>query len=184
MQLLLIDLQGVPTLCAPAVGEIVYISQKDEMVCSGDTLLEISILSVRHKLIVPPNIQHRISLCENICLGSGLEYLQAIATLSAVTDHEPTSTTAKTKQTAAASILSPQAGRFYHRPTPEDAAFVKTGDVITPGKTIGLLEVMKTFSPVKWNPSSGDCQSTIVGDYLVIDGDDVEEMQPLIELNK
>jgi len=41
------------------------------------------------------------------------------------------------------------AGTFWRRATPRDPAYAEAGTVLTPGKTIGLIEVMKTFAPVQ-----------------------------------
>jgi biotin carboxyl carrier protein len=40
------------------------------------------------------------------------------------------------------------AGTFWRRPTPRDPAYADPGTVLTPAKTLGLIEVMKTFAPV------------------------------------
>lgn len=40
------------------------------------------------------------------------------------------------------------AGTFWRRPSPRDADFVKVGESVEKGRTIGLIEVMKTFAPV------------------------------------
>ncbi len=48
-----------------------------------------------------------------------------------------------------ADIQSPVPGTFYHRPSPEDAAFKSTGDSVDVGDTIGLVEVMKSFIDVQ-----------------------------------
>lgn len=48
-----------------------------------------------------------------------------------------------------ADIQSPVPGTFYHRPSPEDEAFKSTGDAVTSGETIGLVEVMKSFIEVQ-----------------------------------
>jgi biotin carboxyl carrier protein len=57
------------------------------------------------------------------------------------------------------------------------------GEEIRAGKTIGLLEVMKTFSPIKWIPAPGNPQTAVVGNYRIADGDDVEDSQPLLNLD-
>ncbi|WP_272001919.1 acetyl-CoA carboxylase [Roseovarius sp. ZX-A-9] len=48
-----------------------------------------------------------------------------------------------------ADIQSPVPGTFYHRPSPEDAAFKSAGDSVAVGDTIGLVEVMKSFIEVQ-----------------------------------
>ncbi len=48
-----------------------------------------------------------------------------------------------------ADIQSPLPGMFYHKPSPDEAAFKAKGDDVAVGDTIGLVEVMKTFIEVK-----------------------------------
>lgn len=51
-------------------------------------------------------------------------------------------------------IYSPMDGMFYLSPSPSDPPFVKVGDQIVPGQTIGLIEVMKCFYPLKYQGAS------------------------------
>lgn len=51
-------------------------------------------------------------------------------------------------------IVSPMDGMFYLSPSPSDPPFVKVGDEIVPGQTIGLIEVMKSFYPLKYQGSA------------------------------
>jgi acetyl-CoA carboxylase biotin carboxyl carrier protein len=61
---------------------------------------------------------------------------------------------------AGAYITSPMDGLFYLSSAPENPPFVKVGDSITPGQTLGLIEVMKSFYPVKYQ---GDKPAIITG---------------------
>jgi len=45
-------------------------------------------------------------------------------------------------------------GIFYRTPSPEDAPYVKVGDVVKKKQVIGLLETMKVFQKVK-SPADG-----------------------------
>jgi acetyl-CoA carboxylase biotin carboxyl carrier protein len=45
-------------------------------------------------------------------------------------------------------IVAPIPGTFYRRPSPNQPPFKEEGDAVAAGDTIGLIEVMKTFSPV------------------------------------
>ncbi len=45
-------------------------------------------------------------------------------------------------------IQAPIPGVFYRRPAPEQPPFKNEGDGVEVGDTLGLIEVMKTFSPV------------------------------------
>jgi acetyl-CoA carboxylase biotin carboxyl carrier protein len=72
---------------------------------------------------------------------------------------------------------APTSGRFYGRPAPDKPAFVEAGSQLTPGTTICLLEVMKTFHRVTY---SGDAAR--VRNVLVADGDDVNAGDALLSL--
>ena len=46
-------------------------------------------------------------------------------------------------------IKSPMPGTFYRRPDPDSDVFVNEGDTVSPGDTVGLVEVMKSFHEIK-----------------------------------
>ncbi|QQT69792.1 acetyl-CoA carboxylase [Brevibacterium casei] len=56
-----------------------------------------------------------------------------------------------------ADIISPMPGVFYRKPAPGKADFVKVGDSVEAGQTIGIVEIMKQFTEVK-----ADTAGTIV----------------------
>ncbi|MDR3517420.1 MAG: acetyl-CoA carboxylase [Azospirillaceae bacterium] len=45
-------------------------------------------------------------------------------------------------------VQSPLPGIFYRKPAPDQPPFKSEGDMIAIGDTIGLIEVMKTFTAV------------------------------------
>jgi acetyl-CoA carboxylase biotin carboxyl carrier protein len=45
-------------------------------------------------------------------------------------------------------IEAPIPGTFYRRPAPDQPVFKADGDQVAVGDTVGLIEVMKTFTPV------------------------------------
>lgn len=73
-------------------------------------------------------------------------------------------------------IKAPMLGTFYRAPEPSAPPFVTEGQVIASGDTIGLLEVMKLFSPVV-----ADVGGRVV-EFLVKNADLVEHGQPLVRL--
>jgi biotin carboxyl carrier protein len=79
-------------------------------------------------------------------------------------------------------FLSPQAGRFYLRPTPSDPPFAQAGVVLEPGKPIGLIEVMKTFTHLQWQPRPPLPERARLIRFLVSDASDVAEGQALCEV--
>jgi len=77
---------------------------------------------------------------------------------------------------------SPSAGRFWHRAAPGEPALASVGDVIEAGRAIGLVEVMKTFTLVHYQPTGGLPARARVVRVLVADGAEVAEKAPLLEL--
>ena len=73
-------------------------------------------------------------------------------------------------------ILSPLPGTFYRKPAPDQPPYKSDGDVVGPGDTIGLVEVMKSFHEVK-----ADISGTI-SKFLVDNEEAVMAGQPLVEL--
>ncbi len=65
--------------------------------------------------------------------------------------YSETPTTAPAPPARAATTValeSPMVGVFYRSASPEDPAFVKVGDIVKVGQTIGLIEAMKVYSEV------------------------------------
>lgn len=79
-------------------------------------------------------------------------------------------------------VTAPQAGRFYRRSSPDAPLFAEAGDTVQIGRTLGLLEVMKTFNPVKYAAQAALPESAKIVRFLVEDASDVEEGQPLVEV--
>jgi biotin carboxyl carrier protein len=65
---------------------------------------------------------------------------------------------------------------FYRKPTPDAEPFVKEGDTVKPGDTIGLVEVMKQFNEIH-----ADAAGKVVR-FLVDNEGAVEPGQPLLML--
>ena len=49
---------------------------------------------------------------------------------------------------AVKTIEAPIPGTFYRRPAPDQPSFKNEGDAVSVGDSVGLIEVMKTFTPV------------------------------------
>ena len=73
-------------------------------------------------------------------------------------------------------VKSPMPGTFYRRPDPESDPFVNEGDAVTPGDTVGLVEVMKSFHEIKAQ------EEGTVSKILLEDEDAVGAGQDVVEL--
>jgi len=70
-------------------------------------------------------------------------------------------------------------GTARRPPTP---AFVEPGSVVTEGQTIGLLEVMKTFTQLVYRAENGLPPRARVARVVVPDGGEVKDGGVLLEL--
>lgn len=73
-------------------------------------------------------------------------------------------------------IPSPLPGIFYRRPSPDKDEYVREGDSVSEGQTIGLIEVMKNFTELKATASG------TVKEFLVEDESEVSVGQDIAVL--
>ena len=69
---------------------------------------------------------------------------------------------------------SPMVGVFYVAPSPNDAPFIKVGQQVQAGDTLGIIEAMKIMNPLEAT------QSGIIEEILVSNAEVVEFGQPVI----
>lgn len=69
---------------------------------------------------------------------------------------------------------SPMVGVFYSAPSPNDPPFVKVGQAVQAGDTLGIIEAMKIMNPLEAT------QSGVIAEILVENGDVVQFGQPVI----
>ncbi len=77
------------------------------------------------------------------------------------------------KATNGKEVKSPMVGVLYLSPSPEEANYVKVGDIVKEGDVLCLIEAMKTFNQIK-APFGG-----IIREILVESGSAVEFDEPL-----
>jgi len=73
-------------------------------------------------------------------------------------------------------LPSPLPGTFYRRPAPDQPVYKEIGDSLAPGDTIGLIEVMKTFTAV-----TADVAGRVAA-FHIDDEDAVMAGQPLLDI--
>jgi acetyl-CoA carboxylase biotin carboxyl carrier protein len=77
-------------------------------------------------------------------------------------------------------VRSPTHGTFYTRPAPGAAPYAAAGSVVESGQTVGLVEVMKCFSPILFD--GAPFGRGVVREVLVGDGAEVRADQLLLRI--
>jgi biotin carboxyl carrier protein len=77
---------------------------------------------------------------------------------------------------AVKTIQAPIPGTFYRKPSPDQPVFKVEGEAVLVGETVGLIEVMKSFTPV-----TAEEAGTIVA-FHVDNEDAVMAGQPLYDI--
>ena len=77
------------------------------------------------------------------------------------------------KSSRGAIETAPMVGVFYAAPNPGEAPFVKIGQTISAGETLGIIEAMKIMNPIEAT------QSGVIEEILVKNGDIIQFGQPL-----
>lgn len=67
-------------------------------------------------------------------------------------------------------VKPPMAGTFYRAPSPGAAAFVEIDRAVQKGDQLGIVEVMKLFTPVL-SPCDGTVRSILVGNEEFVESD-------------
>ena len=174
---------GKLVLCAPSVGTLTEAAGRGRLLAAGERAGVLLVLGVAHDLVVPPGVTGRVENPVPDRILAPVSYGDVLFELSPL---EAGVTDEAADDAADASggpvLRAPYAGRFWHRPAPGDPAFVSKGDTVEAGATVGLLEVMKTFTHLSY-PSDGSLPSPArVVRVLVDDGAEVGEGEALLEV--
>jgi biotin carboxyl carrier protein len=74
-------------------------------------------------------------------------------------------------------VLSPLPGTFYRRPAPDKPPYKSEGDTVAAGDTIGLIEVMKTFSEVKADTAGRIAKFCAGNEEAIMAGQPIAEIE-------
>lgn len=166
---------GTCDLLAPTVGVFEPAVSEGDAVAAGGSVGTIEVLGVRRPLIVPEGAAGRVATIA----GEGrtrapVQYGDVLLTVSTASFATATEDASRGEvgETGSLAFVAPMSGRFYSRPSPSEEPFVRAGDVVRHGQTVGLLEVMKTFNRLVYQGDGLPVQAKVAR-VVPSDGDDV-----------
>ena len=172
-------------LRAPAVGLWRGGPRPGTLVRPGDDIGELEILGVLHRLVAPPHAVGAVvddgrPRLAPIAVDHGALLFtldpEAVAGSMAEADRSEASVHA-----GALVFRTPLSGRFYARPGPDKPPFVKAGDEVASGQTVGLLEVMKTFNRLVYGGEGLPARARIKA-VIPQDESDLDQGDAILEL--
>ena len=149
-------------LLAPTLGFFRPALQPGAYVREGDVLGTLERIGRREPVTAPPGTRGQVLLPTS----GYVQYGDALFTLGALALDESEGEVARDTDGLEA-VVTPMAGAVYLHASPGEPAFVRVGETVARNATVALVEVMKTFTPLK-APRSG-----VVRRIEVRDGDAV-----------
>ena len=171
-------------LRSPEVGWFTCALSAGALVGEGAVVGVLSTLGRAHELVVPRGVAGRIVSPRPERVHRPVDWG---ATLYELAPLEPAVGAAEADDPGPAAgggavVRAPYSGRFWHGPAPGDPPFVSAGDTVVAGQTIGLIEIMKTFTHLTYTAEGGLRERARIVRVLVGDGAEVNEGDPLIEV--
>lgn len=151
------------TIAAPRVGLWVPGVRPGDGLAPGRAIGSLFVLNRRFDVLCPRKAMGEVVSV----IGKGpVEYGQQLVEVGSRTATAADGADEATGATGAATgdyeVKTPIDGIFYRRPTPDSPPYVEEGDVIELGATLGLVEVMKTFNPIRYDASAAPERAKIV----------------------
>lgn len=177
---------GVELRC-PGPGRVRWQRPPGEVLVAGSVVGTLVRDERAFELVVPPGIRgavvsvgvpHLWNACAH---GDLLAALAESAALDAAADSaSPAGSGPAVGASRLFEVRSPTHGTFYTRPSPTSPPYVSPGATVESGQTIGLVEVMKCFSPILFEGPAGG--HGVLHEVLVSDGSEVRADQTLMRI--
>ena len=186
IELLAEEADGRLVLRSPEVGWFTCALGRGQLVSAGAAAGVVRSLGRTFELVVPPGTAGRVvnerpeRVHAPVGYGTVLYELAPLAAEDAGPAAAAPGDAARTG--GAPAFTAPHSGRFWHRSAPGDPPFVEVGSVIEAGQTIGLIEVMKTFTHLAYEPGDALPARARVIALPADDGAEVDEGDALIEV--
>ncbi len=175
---------GERIVSAPTTGTIRWQRLVGEVLMPGSRVGFLMQGQVAYDLILPPGESGQVQNIDVPNPWTACTYGQRLGSLVAPNASSGIASAADATKLDAAglfTIVSPTHGTFYRRPAPDSPPYVEEGQTIHRGDTVGLVEVMKCFSPITFDPPEG-VESGVVREQVAADGVEVPTDGPLLRI--
>ena len=175
---------GELLLASPAVGLYGFAPRVGEVLVAGSRAGRLTSLGKTAELLVPRGVTGRVAERQLTTRSDPVDYGQVLLRLVPVEASDVgDGITTKAEEAArdlpegTFAVVSPTHGMFYRRPRPDEPAYVETGQIVEEGSTLGLVEVMKCFSPITYGddhlPSRAEVVEVRAEDGAEVGSDEV-----------
>lgn len=175
-------------LLAPAVGVYRGAPEVGALVAPDRPVGAIEILGVVHHVLAPAGAVGLVVSPPGPATRRPVDFDEPLLTLDPEAAHAAaaagpagSAATGAVSHAGAAVVRAPTSGRFYVRPGPGKPVFISVGAVVEQGQTVGLIEVMKTFSRLLYGGDGLPARARVRA-ILLSDESDVAAGDPLIEV--
>jgi acetyl-CoA carboxylase biotin carboxyl carrier protein len=172
-------------LLSPGVGLFGGALAAGRVLTPGAEAGTLTVLGVARRLVVPAAAHGRVAsapperLRHPVGHGDVLYVLEPIAAGPAPDEPRAAGPALAAGRFA---FRAPSSGRFWRRPSPQDPPLVEEGASVADGQSVGLLEVMKTFTRLVYRAGGGLPARAKVVRVRPADGADVAAGDILLEL--
>lgn len=172
-------------ILSPGVGHYSLFPEKGANLKGGSFIGKLRILNSNYDLYLPEGVNGKVEFEKDSDKSFNVEYRQNLFCLNP----KDTKSKQKTKnhETGLAEPVNTEGGflitaftngMFYRRPSPDSPPYVEEGQIIEKGKVLGLIEVMKTFTPIDFHGTENS-ESGKVKKIFFKDSSEVKMGQPL-----
>ncbi|HEY3174722.1 MAG TPA: hypothetical protein VGK94_03080 [Candidatus Polarisedimenticolia bacterium] len=138
---------------APRVGIYRGAPRSGGRRATGDVVGRLTVLDRTEEVLLPAGVDGLVTGIEVHDRAVAVEYGQALFTLAPATEvMTPWAVVDPERDLPDGSyaVACPIDGVFYRRAAPGLPPYVQAGDIVEPGRTLGLIEAMKSFNAVAY----------------------------------
>jgi len=175
---------GSVRLLAPAVGILTCAASRGQVLAPGSQAGVLEILDAGHPLLVPEGVEGRVISNRPQRVHEPVGFRALLFELAPFADAPLADVSAASPSAGQNGLFlpAPYSGRFWRCPAPGEAPFVDEGDLVREGSVVGMIEVMKTFAHLHYEPGHGLPATARILRAVVEEGGEVATAAPLFEV--